>query len=365
MKISIWHYPRNKQANYILDGMENDLLERVTIFAPRKRGKTEFILSDVAPNAINRGILPVYVDFWANTSSPVRVFCDSVLNAIERYKGSFKSIFKASNISSVKFANMIELKRSTGSLGENELSMANLAFDQLNRLEVPILLLLDEVQHLATSADFTPFTAALRSFMVNRPIKNVKGIFTGSSRDGLVKLFNNTKAPFYSSSSEIKFPKLDQDFVDYELSVFKDLSGKSLNSSEAYGVFETQFYEPGRFIELLKNMILDKVYEIHEGVERFDNSITTEKLRSYEALYQSIAHFDQTLLIQLADNKLKTLYSDDTYQTLSVINKGLTVKRHKVSNAIVRLCSKGILYSGGRGEYRFEDQDFQSYISSL
>jgi hypothetical protein len=365
MKTSTWHYPRLSEANYILDGMENDLLERVTIFAPRKRGKTEFILGDVAPIAMDRGIFPVYVDFWANTSSPVRVFCDSVLAAIERYEGPLKSLLKSKNMSSVKLANAIELKRSEGRLEANELSLANLAFDQLNRLDAPVLLLLDEVQHLTTNANFSDFTAALRSFMVNRPVKNVKGIFTGSSRDGLIKLFNNTKAPFYSSSSEINFPKLDQRFIDYELGVFHDVSGKSLDGSMAYAVFETQFYEPGRFIELLKKMILEKVYDIHEGVERFDKSITTEKLRDHAREYEALLPFDQSLLTQLADNKLKNLYSEETYETLSVINNGITVKRHMVSNAIHRICAKGVLYSSGRGQYSFEDQGFQRYVISL
>jgi len=64
-------------------------------------------------------------------------------------------------------------------------------FDALNTHDTPILLLLDEVQHLATSADYASFTAALRSFMTARSDNKIKAIFTGSSQEGL-----NKQSPF-------------------------------------------------------------------------------------------------------------------------------------------------------------------------
>ncbi|WP_265349387.1 hypothetical protein [Vibrio parahaemolyticus] len=37
--MDIWHYPRTELATFILNGMDKGLLQRVSIFAPRKRGK--------------------------------------------------------------------------------------------------------------------------------------------------------------------------------------------------------------------------------------------------------------------------------------------------------------------------------------
>ncbi|WP_192945247.1 hypothetical protein [Vibrio alginolyticus] len=40
--MDIWHYPRTQLATFILNGMDKGLLQRVSIFAPRKRGKNSF-----------------------------------------------------------------------------------------------------------------------------------------------------------------------------------------------------------------------------------------------------------------------------------------------------------------------------------
>ncbi|NMS64474.1 hypothetical protein HKB19_02465, partial [Vibrio parahaemolyticus] len=49
--MDIWHYPRTQLATFILNGMDKGLLQRVSIFAPRKRGKTQFIQKDIIPMA--------------------------------------------------------------------------------------------------------------------------------------------------------------------------------------------------------------------------------------------------------------------------------------------------------------------------
>lgn len=43
----IWHFSRTEQAKKIIDGMKLGLLERVSIFAIRKSGKTAFVLKDL------------------------------------------------------------------------------------------------------------------------------------------------------------------------------------------------------------------------------------------------------------------------------------------------------------------------------
>jgi len=61
--MDIWHYPRTQLATFILNGMDKGLLQRVSIFAPRKRGKTQFIQKDIISMARELGVLPIYVDF--------------------------------------------------------------------------------------------------------------------------------------------------------------------------------------------------------------------------------------------------------------------------------------------------------------
>lgn len=84
-----------------------------------------------------------------------------------------------------------------------EKKIVEAAFDELENTNQPVLILLAEVQHLATDPDFSDFTAALRSFMTARADYKIKGIFTGSSQEGLDQLFKRMKAPFYNASSTI------------------------------------------------------------------------------------------------------------------------------------------------------------------
>ena len=92
--LDIWHYPRTAFSMHILKGMTNGLLDRVTIFAPRKRGKTAFIRKDIEPECTKLGIMPVYVDFWLDRSNPTRVFILAVDDACQQHESWLSRQFR-------------------------------------------------------------------------------------------------------------------------------------------------------------------------------------------------------------------------------------------------------------------------------
>jgi hypothetical protein len=65
-----WHYSRNDLANLHMDSFEIGLMASKVIFAPRKKGKTEFLLEDLLPLAEKRGYRVVYSSMWENRSDP-------------------------------------------------------------------------------------------------------------------------------------------------------------------------------------------------------------------------------------------------------------------------------------------------------
>jgi hypothetical protein len=93
-----WHYPRTELANKILKGFQVGLAERFTIFAPRKRGKTEFVQRDVAPLAKEQGILVVYVDFWRDKASPAMAFATAVMAARREQESWFTNLLSQSTL---------------------------------------------------------------------------------------------------------------------------------------------------------------------------------------------------------------------------------------------------------------------------
>lgn len=129
--------------------------------------------------------------------------------------------------------------------------MIEAAFSELETTNKPVLLLLDEVQHLATSPDFYDFTAALRSFMTARSDQKVKGIFSGSSQEGLAQLFKRTKAPFFNASSQLEFPELDENKNSVIQNAVNRLKSHAVNAiySNEHGVW--RFTDPSfkRFVQ--------------------------------------------------------------------------------------------------------------------
>ena len=78
--IKIWHYHRPALAKIYLDTLNAGLVTSTTIFAPRRAGKTSFLLKDLMPAAKAAGYAVAYVDLWQTKLSPGI----SIVRALER-----------------------------------------------------------------------------------------------------------------------------------------------------------------------------------------------------------------------------------------------------------------------------------------
>lgn len=67
--IDIWHYHRPVLAKLYLDTLNIGLVTSTTSFAPRRAGKTSFLLKDLTPAAEANGYIVVYVDLWQTKHS--------------------------------------------------------------------------------------------------------------------------------------------------------------------------------------------------------------------------------------------------------------------------------------------------------
>jgi|JTFO01.1.fsa_nt_gb hypothetical protein len=364
-----WHYPRTELANKILKGFQVGLAERFTIFAPRKRGKTEFVQRDVAPLAKEQGILVVYVDFWRDKASPAMAFATAVMAARREQESWFTNLLSQSTLKASLnlFGNDLSMELSPQKK-QAEKKIAEAAFEELEATRKPILLLLDEVQHLATDPAFSDFTAALRSFMTARSDEKIKGIFTGSSQEGLAQLFKRTKAPFYNASSTLDFPDLDEHFVRFELAVFQRVTGGvQLNAVRANDVFESMARAPGRFTDLLRRMALEEVHDIDEGVSRFADSLIEEENQLFSEVWQTLHPMDRALLIMISRGKHKGFYSEQCKaQLLQLYPEFDPTKNSMIQNALNRLKSNTVnaIYSAEHGVWQFADPAFEKFVQS-
>lgn len=359
----IWHYPRSELASLIIDGMKNDLIDRSTIFAPRKSGKTEFILKDLLPLAEQQGMLVVYVDFWKNKPNPEQVFINAVVNAISKKKTWVNQV--KDNVGFKFDAGIDGFKVGIGSKNADQTLNLDQIFTALETCKANILLLLDEVQHLATKPDdenFVNFTAALRSFMANRNDKKVKGVFTGSSQDALSNLFAATDAPFYDSAQTLPFKPLSEDFVDKCLSTFKRITnGKQLSRDDAIKVFINLNSKPGQFINLLKQMALNMVYNINKGSELFTPEIMDAEISAFQNTIQKLSEREMTVLSHLITTECKNPFSQSNIEKLKQTLDS-SASKSAIQNTLDKLSSLDIIYKVSRGKWKFSDPAFIKYV---
>ncbi|WP_234498011.1 hypothetical protein [Vibrio maritimus] len=362
-----WIFPRHALAEQILDGMSKNLLDRVSVFAPRKRGKTEFIQHDIIPMAVERGILPVYVDFWLFEDDPAACFSYGVDKAItahatfvERVKDSGRSL-TAFELITLWGKARAERKRAEDNTAK--------AFERLEAIDMPILLLLDEVQHLSSDPKFIGFTKTLRSFMTSRRDSKIKGIFTGSSRSGLQRLFKETKAPFFDAAQSVKFEELGDDFVRYQLSNFeKATGGLTLEFEKINDYFLQEGRKPARLTEILKRMVHVRLSDFDMALELYRDDILEDDLSGQQKSLIALKALDFAILYLVAIGQKGRFYSPDTIEkmkTLELIPQQSKVSQGTVSNSIKRLKETNLLYNPSHGQYELESPELRDSIIEL
>jgi predicted AAA+ superfamily ATPase len=68
--MSHWSFSRPELAEHYINILATGLFSNLAIIAPRRKGKTLFMLQDLAPLAKEHNYFPVYANLWQNINSP-------------------------------------------------------------------------------------------------------------------------------------------------------------------------------------------------------------------------------------------------------------------------------------------------------
>ena len=259
-----WHFERGEFTSRVLTLLVGGPGQALTLFAPRRTGKTEFLLKDLAPLAEARGHRVVYASFWQAPLSPLAVLLHALETSLRR--GALRDRLRSSALALVP-----KLKLSAPATGmEATLDLTALQgrppadlllhmddlLDRLSRRRKETILLLDEVQELARSRDNTPLVAALRTSLDTRGGR-LRTVFTGSSREGLAAMFSARQAPFFHFATPIELPPLAEPFVDHILETFRKVSRRTLSREDALAAFERLHANPHFFRVLIEQLLHD------------------------------------------------------------------------------------------------------------
>lgn len=186
----------------------------VFLAAPRRTGKTTFLLQDLKPALQAEGVHVVYVDLWANQDiSPTELISHAIARDLAEAQGAVTKAARAAGLTSVSIKGVTF---DLGAVGRQAGATLADALGELHRQTgKPIALIVDEAQHVAKSKEEMTVMFALKSA---RDTLNVDGgrhlllIMSGSHRDKLLRLVNSGQAPFFGAQIE-ELPALGADYA--------------------------------------------------------------------------------------------------------------------------------------------------------
>jgi len=358
-----WHYPRKELTERVMGAFDQGISDTLTLFAPRRMGKTEFVRYDLIPEAARRGYETVYVSFWDNRDDPAAALLMAIKTTLAE-RNWWKRLNAAKLSVKASATGAIEASVSMSAeypVAPDSETLADLRkhFLELVRKNDRILLCLDEAQHLATSTAFENLVFFLRTILdENRG--SICVMYTGSSRDGLRKLFSKRKAALFQSSSQIELPTLGAGFIEHMRSCFREASGRDFSFSEGQRAFTLLNQVPREFRSVIERMALmggDDI--VKEAAALYDDQMEDG---SYPAIWKALKGIDQALLTWIAHGKA-SLYQDACKRYLADALGVDAVQTHTVQNAINRLRGE-YLSLVAHGTYEFEDPRFRDWITN-
>ena len=364
-----WHFRRDELAEQVLGTLARGPAQALSLFAPRRAGKTEFLIQDLAPHAEARGHRVIYASFWQAPLSPLAV----LLHALEKSRES-GGLADRIRTSAWRVAPKLKLSASVPGTGaEAEIDLTRLKGEpptnlllhlddllgRVSREGKPAILLLDEVQELARSRGNAPLVAALRTGLDKRR-DGLRAVFTGSSRAGLAAMFSDREAPFFHFATPIDLPALGTGFVDHVAAVFRQTANRRLDHAGMLDAFDRLHRNPYFFRLLVQRMLYDPEHTVGSALEDVREHIAAEL--GYPEAWLGLTPLQRETVRALATGASRP-FSKDFRAALGAALGGDAPSAARVQAALRRLERLGIV-DAARGVWELADPGFGGWIAA-
>jgi len=361
-----WHYPRPKLAGQYLQTLQVGLIKSLAIFAQRRMGKTEFLRKDLMPAAEQAGYTTIYVSLWETKDDPESVLLDAIQQAAEG-----PGVLGAMRRRLARPGAKIGIGAHAATVGAHALWEQGTAeepnrllelrrwMDALAQKKKPTLLLVDEIQSLADEKRYGALVAALRSALDKHSDK-IKAVFTGSSSDGLQRMFQKERAPLFQFSQQIPFPQMDRGFVQHMLTAFTHATQRKLDEEAAWQAFLALERVPEHFRTMMASMVQTGSTDIETALAQVKRGITEPA--NFSGKWRSLRPIDQAVLAILASGGRP--YTEKSRQRIAKLLNGTAsdVTPSIIQKSITRMRKQGLIAPTGNREYRIEDRVFYAWI---
>ncbi len=365
----IWHFPRPELAKQYLTFFDTGISNSLVLFAMRRTGKTEMLIKDLAPAAEADNYHVVYASFWQSPLTPTAV----LLYALER---SLTVKTFSERLHDLLTTPVTKLKLSgqlLGVKGEAELNLGELSATpppdlllylddlllRISKRKKRLLLLLDEVQELAIEQSNRPLIAALRTSL-DQYKHRISVVFTGSSQEGLTRMFSDREAPFFHFATQIQLPLLGEAFVRHIVKTFNGVTKRKISVDNALAAYEDLHRNPFYFRKVVEIMLVNPNADFDTAIRQLRAKLPIEQ--GYTAAWIKLRSLDQEILSLLASGE-KALFAvrprEGLAETLGIKTPSpATIQTSIRRLQALRLVTKGV----DRGVYEFDDPEFAEWV---
>ncbi|HZT48770.1 MAG TPA: AAA family ATPase [Hyphomicrobiaceae bacterium] len=367
-----WHYPRTELARRAFALIEKRLANALVLFGPRRIGKTEFLIRDLGPLAEKAGHRVVYASFWQSPLAPAATLLAALdhglrgrglAGQLERLAQGLGSKIKiGAKLPGVAEAGAeIDLAGLKGAPPADLMLLMDQLLGRLARKTKPTVLMLDEVQELATQAANRPLVAALRTSLDKRR-DGLAAVFTGSNRDALAAMFSDRQAPFFHFATAIDLEPLGPPFVDHLLAAFRRATGVRLDRGQALAAFEELNRNPFFFRKLLELLLPEVERDIPTALKGLRAGLAANL--GYDRLWLSLGPLQRALAYTLARGA-EAPFAESNRAEIGRLAGTEPPTIAQTQTALRRLVRLGIVTRlDGNTAYVFDDPELARWIAS-
>lgn len=363
-----WHFPRLELAETILNLVVNGPGNAITMFGPRRMGKTEFLRDDLGPLAEKKGHRVIYVNFWQSRLSPLAVilnelemgltrasFAEKLRRATERVSPRLKL---SGSLYGAKLEGEIDLTKLHGEAPTELLFYLDNLLQRVADKKKRTLVFFDEIQELARDAKNDSLIAALRTSL-DRQKNAISVVFTGSSRAGLAAMFSEREAPFFHFATQVDLPPFGDDFVEYLLAAFAAATKRNIDREQAVQAFAELHGNPYFFQGLLEVMLYDESLSITEALERQRDRIRTEL--QYPEKWLLLTPIQRACLLTVAQGEKP--FTKKTREKIGHLLNEEIPGTGRIQAALRKL-ERNNLLDHWQGEWIIDDTEFAWWVRS-
>lgn len=369
---ALWHFHRPELAKQYLKLLNIGVLTSCSLFAPRRTGKTQFLLHDLLPEAQAQGFVVIYVDLWQTGGTPTAALVNALVKELEPktllqraaagLKTPIKGLKAKADMGALgKIEGEVQLDLPSKKATQEALQLADLIEALVKR--GPVLLLVDEAQSLAQSAAGEDAARALRTAMTLHA-KNLRVIFTGSSRTRLAGVFSSPTAPLYSAGVGVQdFPLLDEQFVRYIAGSYEKASGRVLPQKAAKELFKRFDFRPEPFIQAVVSMLMLPSLSLEKAAQQVAEKLAMTE--NHEGPWNALSSIEKCIVVALAEDPHTKPFAKEFVAKLGVTLGVPDLKVTSVQRALANLAEGNIVSRTRGGVFEFESASFADWVRSL